>query len=152
MDPTLAGFQCFIANVMKVPSTALSMSDPVIAFAFNLAMNIVNPQLRCASNNDPNQPNIYAVAVYNLAADFLVNNAQDSGASTFFADLRTTLNLNAPVTGVLTSTSDTGSAASYYVPESLQNLTIGQLQAMRTPWGRTYLSVAQSVGSLWGLS
>ncbi len=153
MDPTLAGFQNFIINVMKIPSYALSLTDPSVGFSYGMAQNIVNPALNCiVSQSDPSQPTIYAVAIYNLAADFLVNSAQDTGTGTFFADLRATLNINAPVSGVLASTADTGSSSSYSVPQAMQNMTIGQLQSMRTPWGRMYLSIAQSTGSLWGVS
>ena len=38
------------------------------------------------------------------------------------------------------------------VPKAFDELTIGNLQNLKTPWGRVYLGIAQSYGTLWGLS
>lgn len=152
MDPTLAGFKNFVANVMKVPSSALDLTDPTVGFSYSSAVDVVNPQLQCVPASDPSGPSLYAKAVYNLAGDILVNVAQDARGSQFFAQLRKDLNIVSFVGGIVTSTADQGSSTSIAVPESLQNLTIGQLQNLKTPWGRMYLQIAQSVGTNWGLS
>jgi len=73
--PTLAGFILFIQQVMGVTSNYLPTTEPVIATAFNVAMSIVNPALACIDSS------IYALAVYNLAADNLLNYAPDQVAT-----------------------------------------------------------------------
>lgn len=152
MNPTLAGFVAFIANVMQITSAQLSPTDPAIALSYNLALLTVNRQLAAAPNCDPTQPTIYAWAVYNLAGDQLINYASDVPPSTFFASMRASLNINAFVSGVLTSQSDATTSSSVAVPQSLNQLTLSDLQNLKTPWGRTYLSIAQKVGTLWGIS
>ena len=152
MNPTLAGFIWFIQNVMGITTANLPTTAPVIAFAYNLAVNTVNISLANVPNNDPTQPTIYATAVYNLAGDMLINFAQDTPPSTFFADMRASFGCNSFVSGVINSTSDEGTSESMTVPEAFTQLTISQLQNLKTPYGRIYLGIAQSYGSLWGLS
>jgi len=152
MNPTLAGFILFIQNVMGITTTNLSPTAPVIAFAYNLAYNTVNAALAGVPNNDPTQPTIYATAIYNLAGDYLINFAQDTPPATYFADLRTGFGLNSFTAGVISSTSDESTSESMTTPKAFDELTIGNLQNLKTPYGRMYLSIAQSYGTLWGLS
>jgi len=81
--------------------------------------------------------------VYNLAGDQLINYASDVPPSTFFADMRASLNINAFVSGVLSSQADATTSSTVAVPQSLNQLTLGDLQNLKTPWGRVYLSLAQ---------
>lgn len=143
-NPTFAGFQGFIANVMGIPSAALPPSSPVPQMAYDVAILIVNTAL-CASG-------IYALAVYNLAGDNLVNYAPDQPNADYFTQLRKAYNLTGFVPGVVTSTSDEGTSASYLNSEFMKNLTLGNLQNLKTPWGRQYLIFAQDFGTLWGLT
>lgn len=154
MDPTLAGFQAFITSVMGIPPSALPLTAPVVAFSFNLAMNLVNTALTCMPNFDPTQPTIYATAVYNLAGDTLVNVAPDqpAPAEPYFAPLRASFGINSFTAGVITSTSDQATSEGMEVPDFVKGLTIANLQNLKTPWGRQYLAIAQSYGSLWGLT
>ena len=153
MDPTYAGFLAFVANVMAIPSTALPASSPYPAMAFNAAMNLVNAALQGLANFNPAQPTLYALAVYNLAGDILVNLAVDQSGSTYFADLWKGYGGNGFLAGVVSSTSDEGTSTSFAVSQALQSLTLADLQLIRTPWGRAYLAIAQSYGpSVWGLS
>jgi hypothetical protein len=152
MNPTLAGFVAFIANVMQITSSQLSPSDPAIALSYNLALATVNQQLCAIPNCNPAQPTVYAWAVYNLAGDQLINYASDVPPSTFFADMRASLNINAFVSGVLSSQADATTSSTVAVPQSLNQLTLGDLQNLKTPWGRVYLSLAQKVGTMWGVS
>lgn len=153
MDPTLAGFQDFITNVMGINSTVLPTSSVIIPAVYNLAINTVNQALQCIDNANPAQATIYAFAVYNLAGDFLVNYAQDQVGQTFFSDLRKSLGLNSAVLGIINSTSDVSTSQGMIVPEWASNLTFANLQSLKTPWGRNYLGFAQSYGStIWGIS
>lgn len=153
MDPTFAGFLAFVSNVMAIPPSALPTASPYPAMAFNTAQNLVNVALQGLTNFDPSQPTLYAVAVYNLAGDILVNIAPDQPGSTYFANLWAGYGGNGFTAGVVSSTSDEGTSASFAVSQALQNLTLGDLQLLKTPWGRAYLAIAQSYGpSVWGLS
>jgi hypothetical protein len=152
MNPTLAGFVAFIANVMGITSAQLSPTDPAIALSYNLAINTVNCQLQVVPNHDPTQPTIYAWAVYNLAGDQLINYASDISPSTFFETMRSNWKINSFVSGVLSSQSDGTTSSSTEVPESLKELSLSDLQNLKTPYGRVYLSIAQKAGTMWGIS
>ena len=155
MDPTIAGFQWFITNIMGITSAQLPSTASVIAFAYNLAYNTVNPALACMPNANTAEPTIYATAVYNLAADMLINFAPDSAGpppSTYFADLRKSFGCNSFVGGVINSTSDEGTSQGMVVPDFAQTLTVAQVQNLKTPYGRMYLGIAAGYGPLWGLS
>lgn len=142
---------------MGITTAQLPPSSPVIAMAFNVALDIVNLAINNAS------PDMYTLAVYNLAGDNLVNYAQDpAGApnvegsdppAPFFQNMRTQLNVNAFVSGVIQSSGDQGTNNSMVVQEAAKNFTLSDLQSLKTPWGRQYLSIAQRYGpSIWGLN
>ena len=153
MEPTLSGFLAFVRNTMAIPKTALPDSSPVIGMAYNVAKTIVNQALQVVGSADPAYPTIYALAVYNLAGDALVNYAHDVTGSDYFAKLRASLNLGGFVPGVISSSSDESTSQSLVTPEAMQNLTFANLQQLKTPWGRTYISFAQSYGpTVWGIS
>ena len=109
LGPTLAGFQTFITDVMAIPTSALPLTSPAITYAFNVSMMTVNPLLGlgiCWPQPPGPQWSIYAIAVYNLAGDLLINFAPDTPPSTYFATLRGPIadggyGLNAFVAGVV---------------------------------------------------
>jgi hypothetical protein len=159
--PTLAGFILFIQNVMGISSVVLPTDSPVISYAFNVALMTVNPQLACVPL--PCQPGtnwtIYEIAVYNLAGDRLVNFAPDQVGQTYFTDLRGSPNNSPPglgltnfVAGVVTNSSDESTSVGLTTPDSFKGMTVADLQNLKTPWGQTYIGIAQSVGSLVGLT
>lgn len=174
MQPTLAGFLLFIRQMMGITTAQLPDNSPVIGMAFAVALAIVNPALRIVGV--PSQDStgaqltggqtytIYALAVLNLAADNLINYAQDvpgappvDGSGNpglpFFAWTRKQLNINGFVSGVVQSTSDESTSMSLVVQEAAKAFTLKDLQNMKTIWGRTYLGYAQSYGpSTWGLT
>lgn len=164
MDPTPAGFLWFIRNIMGITTQQLPDSAGIIEFAYAFAIQTVNLALKVIPNPDPNANSMYAVAVYNLAADILLHLAQDpQGAPvyktingqtfTYFEYVRHTLNLAGFTPGVIQSTNDLTTGGSYVVPEWAKNLTIGDLSNLQTPYGRMYLSIAQDYGpSEWGMS
>lgn len=156
----------FIRGVMGITADVLPDNSPVINFSYNVALMFVNPALRCVPGCPPGSSDdvtIYALAVYNLAGDRLINFAQDQpGAPNvkgskppmpYFQWARKQFNLNGFVSGAITSSSDNGTSASFDVPQWAKNLTVSQLSNLQTPWGRTYLGIAQSYGpTIWGLS
>jgi hypothetical protein len=154
MNPTLAGFQAFITGVMGINALYLPSNSPAIGWAFSMAMMIVNPDLALVAtpSNAPVQTSMYTQAVYNLAADNLINYAQDQTGRTYFADLRTAYGINNFAAGVVSAASDQGTSSSMVVPDNLHNLTLSQLQNLKTPWGRQYLAFAQTAGTMWGVA
>lgn len=161
--PSLAGYTAFLYNVVGIPTSALPSNSPYIQFSYQVALDIVNPTLQVAPSSSPSYPSIYALAVYNLGADRLVNWAPDetpvvvyppgdAAGLGFFQYTRKTMNLNSFVGGVIQSTSDESTSQSMVVPEQMKNLTFQDLQSLKTPWGRTYLGFAQAVGTNWGIS
>lgn len=125
---------------------AISATNQWIVATFQIALRTVNRALAIASE-------IYDFAVYNLATDRLVNWAPDIANQTYFSDLRRDMKLEAPSLGVKTSGSDQGTSSSLLNPEFMRQLTLADLQTLRTPWGREYIGIAQSFGSdVWGLT
>ncbi len=157
--PSLGGFITFITNVMAVPTSALDPNtNPVIGWAYDFAISWVNDQL-CLVPSQPGAWTMYAMAVYNLASDTLINWVQDASDAPvynngmqYWAWLRATYGVNNFVAGVVQSTSDVSTSAGYMVPETFNGYTIANLGNLKTPYGRQYLSIASSLGTLWGLS
>lgn len=154
---TAAGFLAFIRGVMVIPATLLPDNSPYITMAYDVALELVNDAIAAAS------PTIYDLAVYNLAGDNLLNYAQDAEGApvvtgseppvAYFANVRKQFNLTGFVPGVVQSAGDESSNASYVVQEAARNFTLGNLQNLKTPYGRQYLAFAQAYGSsVWGLS
>jgi hypothetical protein len=144
--PTLAGFLQFIRGTMQIPTAALPDDDVQIGYAYNVSITTVAPSIQCVS------PLIYMLAVYNLAADNLLNWANDQASQTFFADARAKYGMLSFVAGVISSTADVSTSESLTVPESIKGLTLSDLQNLKSPYGRQYLAWAQKYGTLWGLS
>lgn len=165
--PTLAGFVEFVRNIMGINTTVLPDDSLTIPLAYQVAVAIVNPALRgvgIPAAGAAAASTVYALAVYNLAGDNLINYAQDlPGAALvegsgdpgqpYFAWLRKQWNVFGFVSGVISSSSDDGTSNSMVVQEAAKNFTLSDLQNLKTPYGRTYLSLAQAYGpSTWGLS
>jgi hypothetical protein len=162
--PTLGGFITFITNVMAIPSDALDPNtNPVVGWAYDFAVNWVNDQL-CLVPSQSGSWTIYAMAIYNLAADTLINWVQDASDAPVFKNtpngqglqywswLRATYGVNNFVAGVVQSTSDVSTWASYMIPETFKGYTIANLGNLKTPYGVRYLGIATSLGTLWGLT
>lgn len=142
---------------MGIGTSVLPDGTPVIAFVYNYAIQTVNLALKVICNPSPTEPNTYAIAVYNLAGDRLLNFAQDAeGAPVYktidvvtyryFEYIRKTLNLTGFTPGVIQSTNDLTTGGSYVVPDAFAGLTIGDLSNLKTPYGVMYLSIAQDYG------
>src|ERR1035437_5092592 len=153
--PTLSGFQWFILDIMAIPIEYLPPTAPVVGWAFALASSIANPDLRHVSSRVPGLPqtNMYNEAVYSLAADIVMNFAQDQAGRSYLREKRAELDINKFQAGVVASTADSSTSTSLLNPEFMKTLTLANLQNMKTPWGRMYLAIAQSAGpTIWGSS
>lgn len=154
MEPTLAGFIAFIRQDMDIDTTVLPDGSAAIETAYRLSCHTVSTLVRIADRF------LYARAIYNLGGDFLINIAPDQSDSPtfgqpplkFFANARREFNTLGWVGGVISSASDNSTSESMVVPKALENLTISDLQRLKTPYGRAYLEIAQQGGTLWGLS
>jgi len=92
------------------------------------------------------------LAVYNLATDRLINYGQDIQNQTYFQDERAKLRIFDARIGVPSSVNDNGTAVGVLNPEFLKNVTLADLQYLKTPFGRAYIEIAQTVGTVWGVS
>ena len=151
--PSLDGYTTWIGDIMGVPDDVMNSAvfDPYIGLSLNMASEIVNMYLDIASAL------LYTQAVYNLGADIIVNIAQDDPNlpppdNTYWTTLRQSLGVNNFIPGFINAANDEDTSAALLVPLGLQNLTLADLQNLKTPWGRAYLQIAQSVGSMWGLT
>lgn len=144
--PTQAGYLIFLRAGVGIPASALPDNSPAIAISLAIACEITYPLLNCLA------PNVYTAAVYNLAADRLINFAPDQQGQCYFGNIRRDLNLNSFVPGVIESSSDEATSQTFAIPDSLRHLQILDLQNLKTPYGRTYLGYAQMTGTLWGLN
>ena len=144
-QPTIDGFTTFLRGTVGIDPLNLPDNAPVIADAFAVA---------CAWVALPLAPlPIYALAVYNFGADYVINYAPDQPGRTFFKDTLIGYNISLFTPGVIASSSDDGTAQSRLNPEFMKHLTLGDLQQLKTPYGRAYINIAQQYGaSIWGIS
>jgi hypothetical protein len=71
----------------------------------------------------------------------------------YFTIARARLGINQFSPGVITSTSDLTTSAGLLNPKFMQNLTLENLQLLKTSFGRAYLGIAMKYGpTVWGLS
>jgi len=144
--PTLTGYTTWIRNVMGVSSTILPDNSSSISDSFGISQEIVNQTISVAS------PILFTQATYNLGGDYLINITVDTPPSTYWSDLRATFKSNSFVPGLVNAANDEDTSSAILTPLNLQNITLGDLQNLKTPYGRFYLAIAQSVGTMWGLS
>jgi hypothetical protein len=153
-DPTFAGFQWFVANIMAVPSGSMP-DDTWLQVAYDEALNLTYYGLATVPSQ-PTTPSIYAFAVYNLGCALLLEFAQDdpnaTPPGTYWSDLRTKLGINNATYGMVNSAADQGTSESMYIPEVIKGMTLFDLQLMKSPWGRTFLMISGEWGTIWGLT
>ncbi len=141
-------------TVSFAPQTApISVGDayvivqPIVYTALTVALAIVNDALAQAT------PATYTLAVYNLAMDRLVRFAPDQANQSYFQQLRMQFGLLGTSVGAVASASDQGTSAAIANPDWMRQMTMRDIQTLRTPWGREYMGFAQAWGPyVWGLS
>ena len=144
--PSLSGFIAFLRNIVGINTTVLPDNAPVIEFSYNMAINICTDLLVTI----PQIPGefLYITAVYNLSTDTLLTYAQDQSGQTFFTQVQQKYQLHALVPGVISFAGDEGTQSTMVVPDAFKHMTLANLQNLKTPYGRTYLGIAQDFGSL----
>ena len=155
--PTLAGFQDFLYGVMRIDPLYLPVTEPVIAYAFQVALAVVNPVLRSVAipspSGGPGRTNVYNLAVYNLAGSNVIQFAQDQPGRNFFEKTRERLGIDKFSPGVVSSQADQSTSSALLNPEFMKTLTLQNLQNLRDPWGRQAMAFMQSYGpTVWGIS
>lgn len=90
---------------------------------------------------------------YTLTSDPGAETVPGTYSLTFFAALRQKWGIDNVSTGVVSESHDESTGASYLNPEQMTAFTIGDLQTLKTPYGRAYMAFAQNYGqTLWGAS
>lgn len=146
--PTVEDFKSFVQNVMGVPTTVFP-NDAQLTMVFSLAKDLVIRDIMAVDAG------LYETCVYNLAASYLLKCAPDNPQSAqprYWADIRKSLGMNATTPGLIQSSSDNGTSQSWMIPDSLKNLSLADLDAMKNPYGQFYLSIMQQFGSVWGMA
>ena len=140
-------YTTFLYGSVGIPTVALPNDDGIIADTLTIAQDVVNPLLASMSGT------LYVLAVYNLAADRLLNYAADQANQTYFRDMRKELRLNDFSAGVPAAVSDNGTSVGLVNPEWMKAMTLQDLHTLKTPYGRRYMEIAQSWGpTIWGAS
>jgi len=147
VSPSLGGFTNFVYGNMGITTAQLPTTSPAIPIAYSVALATVNVALSQTALAP-----IYALAVYNLAGDRLINYAADQPGQNFFQQMRQSLDITGFTAGVVSATADVSTSESLTVPAYAQTLTLSQLQNLKTFWGREYLGIAQTFGPMWGIS
>jgi hypothetical protein len=121
---------------------------PAVVFtSFAVALAVVNPVIAVGSCT------LYVLAVYNLAADRLINYAPDQPNQTYFSDQRKNMHIFIPRVGVPSAANDNGTSVGILNPEFMKTLTMRDLQTLKTPFGRQYMEIALDYGpNLWGVT
>lgn len=158
LPPTKEGFMSFLRGVAGIPVEALPDGAPVIDFAYCQSLTLALCLYQAVGGACADQPSYYAMVVYNLATHILVVYAMDDPNAEdpykkYWTILREKMGLNSFTPGVIQSSSDNGTSVSFMVPEWMNNMTMADLQYLKTPWGRNYMGLAQAYGpTIWGIS
>jgi hypothetical protein len=169
IPPTIniADFANWLTTFVGVPAAALP-PDPAdnqyVIAAFWASYANVNQKIFYAN------PWEYRRALYNLGMDNLCNFAVDPNPLPpgypmssvtgpngqplpYWAGLQQQFNVLGFVPGVVVSTSDESTSETLSELDAYKNFTLANLQNLKTPWGRTYIAIAQAVGTApWGIS
>lgn len=147
--PTQAGFISWVRSVMGVSSNELPDNSDSFTYAYEVALEVVNLTLQGMS------PLIYRLAVYNLGGDNLINwtpNQPPPATPGYWSKLRDDFGCLKFQGGTVNSSSDESTSVGIATVEGLTELTLGQLQNLKTPYGRAYLNYASTWGTNWGIS
>jgi hypothetical protein len=142
------------------PPTVNTAGSPWLGYAFTQALGLVlsAPQWRNGwAVIPPNMGIDYTLAVYNCAGHIQIKITPDQVVNNisrdYFKGLRKEYGLLNLSVGLVQSTSDNSTSSVFAVSDSMKQLTLTDLDFIRTPWGRAYMQYAQDAGpTVWGLS
>ncbi len=89
---------------------------------------------------------------YPLAANPGAATVPGQSAESFFVNLRASWKITAFVPGVIASSSDESTSESLLNQDFMKTMTMSDLQRLKTPFGRTYMAIAQEYGGIVGIS
>jgi len=127
-------------NVVSVTSGTLSTQQTLIATGLQPNTTVIGGS---GVSWEVNPSQTYA----SLATPALM-----SSKFTYLTSLRAQWQINQFVPGVIASTSDESTSANYKNPAVMDNLLFSDLNYVKTPFGRNYLSIAARYGSPFGVS
>ena len=150
--PTLAGYIQFCREVVGIPVTVLPDDSIQFPISYETALEWIPLGYLTVMS-----PKMAVLCTYNWGASVLINWAQDNinaepPANRFFATARSSYGINNFVAGVIEEAHDQNTGEMIAVPDSLKNLSLVDLQRLKDPFGRTALSIMQSIGTNWGLT
>jgi hypothetical protein len=145
--PSFEGFLKFVRDYMGVPVSAAADDGYALQCAFEAASEWMPKGTGLEM-----LPALYKTCVYNLAASFLLNFANDIPPGTYFADARSKLGLGKKVTGVMTAAADQGTSGSTVIGDALSNLSLADLMLLQDPYGKVALAILMELGPYWGLT
>lgn len=148
MNPSLQAFTAWIYGVMGVPLSALPEDSMVIPLVYEETREWLAPLSPYFSES----PATWRVLFFNLGGHFLIGQAPDVEGSYFFEGKREEFNFYNTTAGVVSSTSDESTSVSMVVSPAMANLTLGNLEMMKDPYGKKALSILMELGPLWGIS
>jgi hypothetical protein len=144
--PNVTDLTTFLQTIAGIPTSALPANSPYIPWALSYAEEKTLLVLYAIGQD------YYCFAVYCLATSFLINWCPDQQGQTYFQDLRKLWNITGFTGGIVQSTADVSTSESMLMPDFLSGLTLGQLQALKDPFGRQFLAMSQDLGPIWGIS
>jgi len=144
--PNTNDLYTFLTTVAGVPTAALPSNSVYLPWALSYAEEKTLMVLYAVGQD------YYCFAVYCLATSFLINWCPDQPGQTYFADLRKTWDLTGFIGGTVQSSADQATSESLLAPDFLKGLALGQLQALRDPFGRQWLAMQADNGPIWGIS
>lgn len=156
--PNLPDYTDFVHNTMMISPLIIPSDSPYLGYSLDQALGIIINVPCWGGGNWGSLPGFsgdigYILAVYNCAGHIQLSITPDQPMRKEMEKLRSQFKLNDPYNGVVTSSSDQGTSETLGVPDSLQNLTLLDLNMMLTPYGRTALAWNQQFGSgVFGLS
>ncbi len=98
-------------------------------------------------------PYIYKSVLYNYTIHLFIISCVDNYLSFIPENILQKMNIDRQsVNGIVQNASDNTTAASILVPDSYKNLSSGDVNSLRTPYGRICFMITQQFGELWGLN
>ena len=130
------------------PPTTPTASSPWLGYAFDQALALT---LSVAGGVS------YTLAVYNCAGHIQIRITPDVNGRMneegSFTQMRGTFDLLKQSNGLVEQTSNVDTSSTFAVSDALKQLTLTDLNFMKTPWGREALAYMQDYGpSVWALT
>lgn len=89
---------------------------------------------------------------YPLSTDPGAQTDAGTASQIYFATLRKQFNSYGFVAGIISASGDESTNQTLTVPDKMKNLTMANLQQLKTPYGRQYMAFVESFGPIWGLT